>query len=372
MRTMRTTWVLAAVTAAALLGCGREEIRVYTIPKEQPAAEAPAPVARPAAPRAAPITWTLPAGWQQFAGKGMRYATLLAGPDDTAPQVTVTALAPMAGNVLNNVNRWRGELGLAAIGAEQLDTVVTTVPAGGGEAHVVDLAGEATGEKQALRMLAAIVPRPRRVWFFKLVAPPEEVGQHEADFQQLIRSLQFGGAPAAAQQAAPADAAGADPHAGIDMSAARAQDESSPGAPGPDPLGFDTPAQWQRLADPGQMRLAAFTITDGDDQATMAITRFPGNVGGKLANVQRWRRQVGLGAISDMTDQPVTAVQVDGIAGELYELTSDRFAMLVVSVPQGGYTWFFKLTGPAELLARQKPVFEAFVGSVAFGGDGGE
>ena len=40
--------------------------------------------------------------------------------------------------------------------------------------------------------------------------------------------------------------------------------------------------------------------------------------------------------------------------------------MLVVIAPHGGRTWFFKMTGPADLAAKKKPAFEAFVKSVRF------
>ena len=35
--------------------------------------------------------------------------------------------------------------------------------------------------------------------------------------------------------------------------------------------------------------------------------------------------------------------------------------MLGVMVPHGGATWFYKLTGPAALVAGEKPAFLAFV-----------
>ena len=45
-------------------------------------------------------------------------------------------------------------------------------------------------------------------------------------------------------------------------------------------------------------------------------------------------------------------------------------AVLAAGLPHAGDTWFFKMTGPAELVGRQKSAFEAFVTSVKF--DGGK
>ena len=45
--------------------------------------------------------------------------------------------------------------------------------------------------------------------------------------------------------------------------------------------------------------------------------------------------------------------------------------ILGVVVPRRGQTWFFKMTGPADLVDKQKPVFEAFLKSVRFDGGSG-
>ena len=45
--------------------------------------------------------------------EGMRYATFRAGP--TALEVRVYSFGPESGNLLPNVNRWRGQIGLGEI-----------------------------------------------------------------------------------------------------------------------------------------------------------------------------------------------------------------------------------------------------------------
>ena len=44
----------------------------------------------------------------------------------------------------------------------------------------------------------------------------------------------------------------------------------------------------------------------------------------------------------------------------------DPERMLAVAVTQPDSTWYFKILGPADLIGRQKPAFEAFMSSVRF------
>ena len=390
MRTKWTTIVCGiAIAGLALVGCDRDKISVYQVPKEAEHAEddhAGHDHSAEQAP-AAPITWTVPDGWMQLPGKGMRYATLVVEPGDTPLELSVIPLGLMARDVLQNVNRWRDQLGLEPIQADQLDTVVETVAIGEHTASVVNLTGQG---QSAGQMLAAIVVGPEKVWFIKLTGTSAKVAPHEAAFAQFVHSIRLTGAAAAGAAPPPADdgtipadphagvdmgggKAPADPHAGVDMGGAKIPADPHASTTKPGALfTYDTPEQWRQLAKAGSMRLVAFTIDDEKGGASMEVSRFRGDVGGKLANIRRWRGQVGLGGIRDLSEQPVTSVQVDGIAGDFIDLAGAKVGMLVVSVPKGGYTWFFKMTGPTDLLAKQKPAFEGFVASVAFGGEAGE
>jgi hypothetical protein len=90
--------------------------------------------------------WTLPAGWREQPGSQIRYATLVI-PGDKPLEVSVTAL-PNTGEdnaayVRVNVNRWRGQLRLPPITAEQLAGESMTIDLEGGTATVVNLLGTA-------------------------------------------------------------------------------------------------------------------------------------------------------------------------------------------------------------------------------------
>jgi hypothetical protein len=91
-----------------------------------------------------PITWTLPAGWKQEPGNQFRYATLRLGPDEAAPEVSVSRAS---GSLLDNVNRWRRlDLDLPPLLPAQLDQVTRKVKVNDAEATLVDMSGPGTGK----------------------------------------------------------------------------------------------------------------------------------------------------------------------------------------------------------------------------------
>src|SRR5207248_6044588 len=122
-------------------------------------------------------------------------------------------------------------------------------------------------------------------------------------------------------------------------------------------------------------RAASFRVRDGDRTAEASATPFPGPAGGLLANVNRWRKEVNLG---DATEEQILkeskTVEVAGESARYVDLLgpeSDgpkRQRTLGVILPRGDTTWFFKLRGPADLVAKQQAAFEAFVRSVRFPG----
>jgi hypothetical protein len=91
--------------------------------------------------------WTLPQGWQEQGGSGIRFATLLIPADDKPLEVSVTALPRTpgddAGYLLSNVNRWRGQMKLPPITGEQLAGESTQIELAGATATLVNLLGTA-------------------------------------------------------------------------------------------------------------------------------------------------------------------------------------------------------------------------------------
>ena len=134
-------------------------------------------------------------------------------------------------------------------------------------------------------------------------------------------------------------------------------------------LSWSAPAHWVAKA-ASSMRKATFLITGADGAtADLAVTAFPGDVGGEIANVNRWRSQLGLPPISENeVASIVTRFEHNGLSFAVVDFVggADKTAsrMLGAIVPVGDATWFFKLTGPDALVASEKPAFLAFLQTV--------
>lgn len=88
-----------------------------------------------------PPTWTAPptATWREGPAKQFRIVTFQTGPADKPTEMVLSG--PFSGSLLDNVNRWRGELGLRDIAAGELADVTKEIPVGTTKAVRVDLRG---------------------------------------------------------------------------------------------------------------------------------------------------------------------------------------------------------------------------------------
>ncbi len=165
----------------------------------------------------------------------------------------------------------------------------------------------------------------------------------------------------ATPRTAPAPAAPAPAEATMANTAVRTAD-----GPG---LAWTAPAHW--TAKPAAaMRKATYTITgDAGATAELSVTAFPGAVGGDLANVNRWRQQLQLPPIAAADLAAATGrVEANGLRAITVDLTGTAAGaptrVLGAIVPVGDSTWFFKLTGPVDLLGREQAAFAAFVKTI--------
>jgi hypothetical protein len=178
---------LAGLVLFAVAGCRDDEIRHYQVPHTEPptprmlAAILPTPekvwfvkMTGPADAVAAhqgefeqfvksvripgdgnePIGWTAPAGWRTGTNKdAMRYATFRVGPE--ALELIISSLPGRGGELIDNVNRWRGQLKLPPMTAAELPTVTRPIDVNGIKATLVDL----TGASASARPSATTAPR---------------------------------------------------------------------------------------------------------------------------------------------------------------------------------------------------------------------
>ena len=99
------------------------------------------------------------------------------------------------------------------------------------------------------------------------------------------------GSAAVAPNAAP-NAGGAPAGSGNTMANTAVATAGGPG------LTWSAPAHWKPKSG-SAMRKGSYTITGEGGEADLAISAFPGDVGGELANLNRWRGQVQLPPVSE-------------------------------------------------------------------------
>ena len=328
--------------AAVLMGCERQESRVYRIPKQpqQPAVAASSSHANHGEPGRAHVHWQLPKGWEELPPGEMRVGDFrVQGPNGTRVEVTIVPLPGQAGRDVDNVNRWRGQVSLAPLNEEQLAAESEPVEIAGQSSRLHEMAG-ASAEGEKTRIVAAILRRDETTWFFKMIGDDALVLREKSTFKEFLKAMTYEGG--AERPSVPANVA-------------EATENNSKSK-------WKVPDGWQEQS-PGQMQTAKFTLA-GNAEVTVAA--FPGDVGGMLANLNRWRGQIGSAPV-DAAELPkhITSLDVRGISGTLVDFTSEnkQRRLIAVIVPRDGQTWFFKLLGDEPSVAGAKDSFVQFVKS---------
>jgi hypothetical protein len=112
-------------------------------------------------------------------------------------------------------------------------------------------------------------------------------------------------------------------------------------------------------------REAAFEVVEEDRRVEVTVTRLPAGGNTLLANVNRWRRQIGLEAWTEeqLADER-REIQIDGQGADYVKLQGARESILGVIFVRAGTMWFVKLQGDPGLAERETARFEDFVKSL--------
>ncbi|MCA9275835.1 MAG: hypothetical protein KDA29_07410 [Phycisphaerales bacterium] len=116
------------------------------------------------------------------------------------------------------------------------------------------------------------------------------------------------------------------------------------------------PEGWVLDETPRQMRIATYMTPTESGQQEIAVTRFAGRVGGELANINRWRGQMGLAPISEsQLDDNIERFTAEGFDGYQLRIESAQGVMLAAAVYDGSIdqTWFVRATLPNISIADQ-------------------
>jgi hypothetical protein len=350
-----------------LAGCGRNDIQVYKLSKEQtPQQPSGMPPGHPDVGGGAPrLQWKLPPGWQEVAPGEMRVASFkVTGENGKQADVSVVPLPGLAGRDIDNVNRWRGQVGLSPIAKEKLEKQAQAVEISGQAGQLYEMSGQNPGSSEKMRILAAVSRRDGMAWFFKMTGDDDLVAKQKPAFVDFLKTLAFPAAPVSTDLP-PSHP----PIGGLSLTPPPAsQPVNSEGKPE-----WQVPAGWQEVPG-GQFLVAKFNIAGNDNaQANVNVSMSGGTGGGLLANVNRWRGQLGLSQLSDaelakesktveLPGGKATLVEMAGVDGR----TGQNSRLVGAIVPQGNQTWFYKLMGNAGVVEQQKDAFTRFLQTVKY------
>ena len=373
---MMKTFLICALAALAVLsnGCDRDNVKVYHVAKEDSAAPPPDQIA---APEQMPTTqmqpsqqpqlqFTLPDGWQEIAPSQMRVASFtVTNANGQTADVGVIPL-PATGREIQLVNMWREQMKLPALTNE---TAVETVSVGNDPAKLFDIASEQPliDGKFRARILVAELTRGATSWFFKMTGEDSFVTAQKENFLQFLKSVLF-------VENIPAQISGTGlgsqnflvPKTNT-LVIGGAHSNSSANSI------WTIPSGWQQLPPP-EFLVAKFSIAGADGaSAQVNVSSLAGEGGGFLANVNRWRGQLGLPPFAEADLLPYeNGIDVIGSPYGIVDFvgtdskTGKPSRLVGAIVPQNGHTWFYKLMGDGQIVAQQKDAFIKFIQSANY------
>lgn len=200
-----TPGLLGAGLVMLALGCRSEQVAHYRVPKEgAPFSGGPRPTMPPQpmgartgepAPGAdvpppprpeGTLKWSLPKGWSELPGGGMRFATFKT-PIAGKVEATVVVLPGPAGGELANVNRWRGQIGLPPMDESGLAQARSVVSSKAGPVNVYDFTSD--GQVKSRLVAGSLATPDGNTWFIKLSGDAQPVAKARPDFMTILGSL---------------------------------------------------------------------------------------------------------------------------------------------------------------------------------------
>ena len=263
--------------------------------------------------------WDLPESWTRTNGPPPRWATITIGGTNPPLEVTVSSLPfenrDLASYSLQNVNRWRNQLSLRPIPAQRLSKEVETITlAGGSPAVYVDMLGKLQGTG-------------------------------------MMR---------------PGAMAGHPPISGGDTRPAPKTSSQTPADRQPAEVGYDLPTGWSKAANDtfSQVALEAGEGANGIRVTFSALAAAAGDLG---PNINRWRRQVGLGPVSDEDIQAAAKeMEIGGVKAPYVELQGPQESIYGAIVMHEDKAWFIKLRGSNSAAEAEQTKFQELLKSIRF------
>jgi len=185
MKIVSARLCLALCLLLLLAGCGNgENIETYQEAAPAPEAQSQLPADHP--PLGGEYTWQAPEGWESQPPSPMRMGSYLVPHGGEQGDLSVIRLAGQAGGPLNNLNRWRGQLGLQSVSEGSPEATGRSVTSPVGPFTVWHLE---SGEPVNQGMLVAMYFAGDHTLFIKLTGPIALVAGVEDQFTAYLESF---------------------------------------------------------------------------------------------------------------------------------------------------------------------------------------
>jgi hypothetical protein len=348
----------------ALCGCERDDqqIKVYRVAKAPLESTPPPDSSMMPTNASSPSTSSLtapgasnvadvPKNWEPQPLSQMRLASFLVrGANGASADVSFVMLGPAAGNVLDNVNRWLGQLKQAPISEEKLKSMIQPLATTRGDVAVVDLSGEPENgdANKDGRIIGAIASDETGTAFFKMRGNAALVGAEKENFLKWVRASR------SASSSAPTTSTS------TTTTAVPPTDSEKPA------IKWEVPAGWS-TAPASAMRYASFAVEKKGEKADVSVVTFPGDGGNDVDNINRWRQQIGLPAVGEeVLKSMIAPVHAGDLQIDSVDMSGTNARVLAAWTRQAGRAWFFKMSGPPALVEQEKTKFTAFLQSIRF------
>ena len=143
------------------------------------------PKASSSAGDAGSLAFDTPEGWTTAQSNGLSHAAFLVADGEKKVEITVTPLALGSGTLLENVNRWRGQVKLERTNDAELAKSVKKVETFGTTGDYVELVGPGG------TLLGVVATVGDQIWYAKLIGDPELAQRENARFQAFVKSLKL-------------------------------------------------------------------------------------------------------------------------------------------------------------------------------------
>lgn len=347
---------LAIVLFAGLVGCEKSGVKVYEVPGDQSRAEDEV------------IEYEVPTGWREMPGSGPTGAAFaISTSSGSRLEASFRKFNDMSGSEAFVLNMIRGEAQLPEITDENLvREAMTSIRIG----DSYGMAFEATGSEDVedfqgkMRTIVAMLHRGGVTWFFKYTGNVSESQKSESNYREWLSGINF----VSSGKVSTGMMTGTGMSGGVQPGKNAAQTENA------DMPRWEVPEGWESRA-PGNMVLARFSMKGENGQAEVTISRFPGDVGGLVPNLNRWRRQVNLGPVNgEEVEEFVRDLEVDGNKARLIDMSkpADGQSQGLIAVwdfrsgEEGGVSWFYKLQGEFSTVQECSGRFMSFIESIKY------